>query len=524
MPYAQVEDLNLSVIQFSKQGSPQAEAYKRFLHRMADDALAMEAAGIQLDGYDPRQKSGEERNTLETFWSVVLTLKERSPGEYREIVGGKADFDKLGSFLPEIKKFRGVELNNYFGDGIAALVSAYNARLPAGFEALSREENDSLGAALSEIFTRKLTDREAEQTPQFLEQQRRRMERERREHNEKQWKTLLEGLEELELQAREQRERLEREQEERERDEQERKRRAEPPPEQQAPVRKAKAEAALREALSGGMDRMFERCMGVRREDDLAGRLEKRSQAFGNLVRAAWSVKRGLNDGKDVRDTKRQAAKRACLAYISGKEKVRFTESGRSSFELALFTLSAVADRNDPEVIAAVERINRARGVSDKPQHKDYVNLENYDVSRAAPVMFGWELENEIKGRLGGCAARLRQKPAPEEADRLKAEQERYALELMALRATNAPNQPVDREKLAATTDRLMENRELRNFLSSNPDLAKSRELQQQVVSGFLRTGTLPTVIRGTEKDIDEALRTGKKTVVNSPAGWNRIL
>ena len=239
-----------------------------------------------------------------------------------------------------------------------------------------------------------------------------------------------------------------------------------------------------------------------------------RSAEYNAMMQAAVDI--AVNTKKSTKaDLNR--AKRACLDYIKGKEKVRFTQIGRDHFNFALRILHAVSDPNDPEVKAAVDKINQVCGVADKPNHKNFVKLDNYGVEP-----FGWEHEEELKQQLKDCAAQLKAKPTPAAAKQLQKEQQSCAMQLMVLRATTAPNQPADVKQIEELANKLVKNKKLTDFLNKNPDISKSPSLQQQAVAGFIWSGgQLPTLLKGNQKELDAAVRENKQKIVVDPAGWS---
>ena len=263
---------------------------------------------------------------------------------------------------------------------------------------------------------------------------------------------------------------------------------------------------------------------GVDDEFDVSVELPT-SAVYGSSYEYTMMLQAGYNiveKGNSFTEQDLERAKRACLDYIKGKEKVRFTERGREHFNFALKILHAVSAPDDPEVKAAVDKINRTRGVANKPNHKNFVDLDNYGLERMELEPFGWEHEEELKQQLKDCAARLKGKSAPEEAQRLQKEQQSRAMQLMVLRATTAPNQIADVEQIEELANKLVKNQELTDFLNNDPDISKSASLQQRVVAGFIWSGgKLPTLVEGNQKEIETAVKENKQKIVANPAGWS---
>lgn len=263
----------------------------------------------------------------------------------------------------------------------------------------------------------------------------------------------------------------------------------------------------------------------------LTERHKGRSRGYVNMLDEAASLCRTLKDPNATPEELQNAGMQLynfCGQYMRGKEKVRATEEGRVSFDRALDLMAIAYEYVDEprkrEIEQKFSEVNAARGLTDKPTDPHYVKLENYGVKRIEGAVKAWEREEQLKRQLKDCAARLKAKPGAA-AEELLERQQSCAMELMVMRASYAPHEAVDPAKLKSETKRLLDNKDLVDFLNENPDLKKSPKLQQQVVAGFLWSGgQLPFVVKGSEADIEAAVKSHNQKIIATPKGWERSL
>jgi hypothetical protein len=100
------------------------------------------------------------------------------------------------------------------------------------------------------------------------------------------------------------------------------------------------------------------------------------SPEYDEMMRGIIDYGRQLGPRAHISGFENHILTQKCLAYISDKMKVRSTTTGQIRFNNTMRILGQVMPED--EFSALCNRINRVRGVANKPEHDNYVSRETY--------------------------------------------------------------------------------------------------------------------------------------------------
>ena len=176
----------------------------------------------------------------------------------------------------------------------------------------------------------------------------------------------------------------------------------------------------------------------------------------------------------------------ACIKYLKKYPKVRSTQSGRDSYELALNLLALSADPGDPKVRECIEKVNAARGA--KPGTKNFIDLGDYGPDRllGRKVPAG-EYMKDVDKRIAEQLKRSKDKSlTPNDMIKAKYEASRLKMERLYLKTAVTPSKTVYPDRIAEETKKLMFDRQLMDEM----DAHQSEKEQEQIMREHLASET----------------------------------
>ena len=238
------------------------------------------------------------------------------------------------------------------------------------------------------------------------------------------------------------------------------------------PAGEASSQRKIEDALNAAV-----RQAGLTEEEitghDVSRIQRTRSPEFFGVVNSACMT---LNRVQfwNVRDAgeEMKSLKNSCISYLRKYPKVRSTQAGRDSYELALNLLAICAGPEDDEVRACIEEINAKRGVASRIHAKDHIDLRSYGPDR-------------LLGRKKGSAELLKDtdKKLVEQARRAKtgdktaqADVKRLQIKKLYIKTAVAPNGAADLKELDDTVSKLMCNEKLMGALTAATKDPKKQE------------------------------------------------
>ena len=201
-----------------------------------------------------------------------------------------------------------------------------------------------------------------------------------------------------------------------------------------------------------------------------AARIHKsRSQEFYNVVYCAAMARDSIrqDDGQSMGGNMKGVAE-YCIKYLKKYPKVRSTQSGRDSYELALNLLATCADPNDPEVKACIDGVNAKRGA--KPGTKNFIDLGDYGPDRllGRKVPAG-EYIKDVDKRIAEQLKRSKDKSlTPNDMLKAKYEANRLKVEKLYLKTAVTPSEAVYPDRIAEKTKELWSDKRLMDTLVAN--------------------------------------------------------
>lgn len=158
----------------------------------------------------------------------------------------------------------------------------------------------------------------------------------------------------------------------------------------------------------------------------------------------------------------RYRSTQAVLRYLDGKETVRVRGFGRERWRQCMTYLKYTLPSDEFQQYC--DKINEKRGLTNRPDHKNYVSPENFGASNLRDAY------DEVMERV----------------DTAEATQRDYA-SLLALYAMD-PAHPVDRRLLANATRAIMEDAEFQYLAQSKPEELKKYVRERQPGDGKILT------------------------------------
>lgn len=219
-----------------------------------------------------------------------------------------------------------------------------------------------------------------------------------------------------------------------------------------------------------------------------AARIHKsRSQEFYNVVYCAAMARDSIrqDDGQSMGGYMKGVADH-CIKYLKKYPKVRSTQSGRDSYELALNLLALSANPDDPDVRECIDKVNAARGA--KPGTKNFIDLGDYGPDRllGRKVPAG-EYMKDVDKRIAEQLKRSKDKSlAPDDAIKAKYEAIRLKMEKLYLKTAVTPSKAVYPDRIAEKTKELMFDRRLMDEM----DTHQSEKEQEQIMREHLARET----------------------------------
>ena len=212
-----------------------------------------------------------------------------------------------------------------------------------------------------------------------------------------------------------------------------------------------------------------------------------RSQEFYNVVHCSAMARDSIcyNNGEALSGHMKGVAD-YCIKYLKKYPKVRSTQSGRDSYELALNLLALSADPDDPKVRECINTVNAARGA--KPGTKNFIDLGDYGPDRllGRKVPAG-EYMKDVDKRIAEQPKRSKDKSLTSN-DMLKAKYEasRLKMEKLYLKTAATPSKAVYPDRIAEETKKLMFDRQLMDEM----DVHQSEKEQEQIMREHLASKT----------------------------------
>jgi len=171
-----------------------------------------------------------------------------------------------------------------------------------------------------------------------------------------------------------------------------------------------------------------------------------------------------------------------CIRYLEKYPKVRSTQSGRDSYELALNLLALSADPGDPKVRECIDKVNAARGA--KPGTKNFIDLGDYGPDRllGRKVPAG-EYMKDVDKRIAEQLKHSKDKSlAPDDALKAKYEAIRLKMEKLYLKTAVTPSKAVYPDRIAEKTKELMFDRRLMDEM----DTHQSEKEQERIMKDYI--------------------------------------
>ena len=213
---------------------------------------------------------------------------------------------------------------------------------------------------------------------------------------------------------------------------------------------------------------------------------QSRSQEFYNVVHCVGMARDTIRyDDKTLGGHLKGVADH-CIRYLKKYPKVRSTQSGRDSYELALNLLATCADPNDPEVKACIDGVNAKRGA--KPGTKNFIDLGDYGPDRllGRKVPAGEHIK-DLDKRIAEQLKRSKDKSlTPNDMLKAKYEANRLKVEKLYLKTAVTPSKAVYPDRIAEKTKELWSDKQLMNKLVAH----QSEKEQAQIMREHLASET----------------------------------
>ena len=214
---------------------------------------------------------------------------------------------------------------------------------------------------------------------------------------------------------------------------------------------------------------------------------QSRSTEFYNVVHCAALARDTIRDDEvETLGGHMKSVADACIKYLKKYPKVRFTQSGRDSYELALNLLALSADPGDPKVRECIDKVNAARGA--KPGTKNFIDLGDYGPDRllGRKVPAG-EYMKDVDKRIAEQLKRSKDKSlTPNDMVKAKYEASRLKMEKLYLKTAATPSKAVYPDRIAEETKKLMFDRQLMDEM----DVHQSEKEQEQIMREHLASKT----------------------------------
>ena len=212
-----------------------------------------------------------------------------------------------------------------------------------------------------------------------------------------------------------------------------------------------------------------------------------RSAEFSGFIQCAAMARDSIcdNNGAWLSGHMKSVAD-ACIQYLKKYPKVRSTQSGRDSYELALNLLALSADPDDPKVRECINTVNAARGA--KPGTKNFIDLGDYGPDRllGRKVPAG-EYMKDVDKRIAEQLKRSKDKSlTPNDMIKAKYEASRLKMERLYLKTAATPSKTVYPDRIAEETKKLMFDRQLMDKM----DAHQSEKEQEQIMREHLASET----------------------------------
>ena len=218
------------------------------------------------------------------------------------------------------------------------------------------------------------------------------------------------------------------------------------------------------------------------------GRIQRsRSAEFSGFIQCAAMARDSICDNNGARlGGHMKGMAEYCIRYLNKYPKVRSTQSGRDSYELALNLLATCADPNDPEVKACIDGVNAKRGA--KPGTKNFIDLGDYGPDRllGRKVPAG-EYMKDVDKRIAEQLKRSKDKSlTPDDMLKAKYEANRLKVEKLYLKTAVTPSKAVYPDRIAEKTKELWSDKRLMDKLVAN----QSEKEQARIMREHLASET----------------------------------